>query len=63
MVRFQPKTKADMFLSQLFIMAYYAGVPEEPSALVHSISSNIQKISLLSTEHTAVLWCRFTTSH
>lgn len=31
-----------------FIMAYQAGIPEEPSVLVNQISSNIQKITLLS---------------
>ncbi len=33
---------------QLSIMAYQAGSLEEPSALVHNISSNIQKLTLLS---------------
>ncbi|XP_041661130.1 syntaxin-7 [Cheilinus undulatus] len=31
-------------------MAYQAGIPQEPSALVNSISSNIQKITLLTSE-------------
>uniref|UniRef100_A0A4W6ERI5 Syntaxin-7 n=1 Tax=Lates calcarifer TaxID=8187 RepID=A0A4W6ERI5_LATCA len=31
-------------------MAYQAGMPEEPSALVHNISSNIQKLTLLTSE-------------
>ncbi|XP_028461054.1 syntaxin-7 [Perca flavescens] len=31
-------------------MAYQAGSPEEPSALVHNISSNIQKLTLLTSE-------------
>uniref|UniRef100_UPI0037E81444 syntaxin-7 n=1 Tax=Semicossyphus pulcher TaxID=241346 RepID=UPI0037E81444 len=31
-------------------MAYQAGILQEPSALVHSISSNIQKITLLTSE-------------
>lgn len=31
-------------------MAYQAGIAEEPSALVHSISSNIQKLTLLTSE-------------
>ncbi|XP_034556018.1 syntaxin-7 [Notolabrus celidotus] len=31
-------------------MAYQAGTPQEPGALVHSISSNIQKITLLTSE-------------
>uniref|UniRef100_A0A3Q3QZE6 Syntaxin-7 n=1 Tax=Monopterus albus TaxID=43700 RepID=A0A3Q3QZE6_MONAL len=34
-------------------MAYQAGIPGEPNALVHNISSNIQKLTLLSnTVHT-----------
>lgn len=34
-------------------MAYQAGTPEEPRALVHNISTNIQKLTLLSNaEHT-----------
>ena len=33
-------------------MAYHAGTAEEPSALVHNISSNIQKLTLLSNTHT-----------
>ncbi|KAM3603541.1 uncharacterized protein V6R79_024326 [Siganus canaliculatus] len=31
-------------------MAYQAGIPEEPSVLVQSISSNIQKLTLLTSE-------------
>ncbi|XP_060908338.1 syntaxin-7 [Labrus mixtus] len=31
-------------------MAYQAGILQEPSALVHSISSNIQKLTLLTSE-------------
>lgn len=31
-------------------MAYQAGIPQEPGALVHSISSNIQKLTLLTSE-------------
>ncbi|XP_026197680.1 syntaxin-7 isoform X2 [Anabas testudineus] len=31
-------------------MAYQAGIPEEASALVHSISSNIQRLTLLTSE-------------
>ncbi|KAM8725540.1 syntaxin-7-like [Acanthopagrus schlegelii] len=31
-------------------MAYHAGTAEEPSALVHNISSNIQKLTLLTSE-------------
>ncbi|KAM9840560.1 syntaxin-7 [Aulostomus maculatus] len=31
-------------------MAYQAGIPEDPSALVHSISSNIQKLTLQTSE-------------
>ncbi|KAM9703913.1 syntaxin-7 isoform 2-T3 [Menidia menidia] len=31
-------------------MAYQAGIPEEPSALVQNISSNIQRITLLTSE-------------
>ncbi|XP_028997075.1 syntaxin-7-like isoform X2 [Betta splendens] len=31
-------------------MAYQTGFPEDPSALVHSISSNIQKLTLLTSE-------------
>nr|XP_046229453.1 syntaxin-7 [Scatophagus argus]XP_046229454.1 syntaxin-7 [Scatophagus argus] len=31
-------------------MAYHAGIQEEPSALVHNISSNIQKLTLLTSE-------------
>ncbi|XP_039873416.1 syntaxin-7-like isoform X2 [Simochromis diagramma] len=31
-------------------MAYQAGIPEEPSVLVNQISSNIQKITLLTSE-------------
>ncbi|XP_029352615.1 syntaxin-7 isoform X1 [Echeneis naucrates] len=31
-------------------MAYQAGIQEEPSALVHSISTNIQKLTLLTSE-------------
>ncbi|XP_051265285.1 syntaxin-7 [Dicentrarchus labrax] len=31
-------------------MAYHAGTPEDPSALVHNISSNIQKLTLLTSE-------------
>lgn len=38
--------------SQPSIMAYHAGIPEDPSALVHNISSNIQKLTLLSNTHT-----------
>ena len=39
--------------SQLFVMAYQAGTPEELTALVNDISTNIQKITLLSnTTHT-----------
>ncbi len=38
--------------SQLFIMAYHAGIQEEPSALVDSIGSNIQKLTLLSNSYT-----------
>lgn len=32
-------------------MAYQAGILNEPSALVQSISSNIQKLTLLSNTH------------
>ncbi|KAG7509208.1 Syntaxin-7 [Solea senegalensis] len=35
---------------KLFSMAYYAGIPEEPDALVQTISSNIQKLTLLNAE-------------
>ncbi|XP_036943089.1 syntaxin-7-like [Acanthopagrus latus] len=35
---------------KLSIMAYHAGTAEEPSALVHNISSNIQKLTLLTSE-------------
>ncbi|XP_008311047.1 syntaxin-7 [Cynoglossus semilaevis] len=31
-------------------MSYYPGVPEEPNALVYNISSNIQKLTQLTTE-------------
>ncbi|KAM9338811.1 syntaxin-7 [Symphorus nematophorus] len=31
-------------------MSYHAGIPEEPSALVHNISSNIQKLTLLTSD-------------
>lgn len=31
-------------------MAYQAGIPEEPSALVHNISTNIQKLTLLTSD-------------
>lgn len=31
-------------------MAYQAGIPQEPSALVNSISSNIQKLTLLTSD-------------
>ncbi|XP_015236133.1 syntaxin-7 [Cyprinodon tularosa] len=31
-------------------MAYYAGTPEDPNALVQNISSNIQRITLLTSE-------------
>ncbi|GAA6235159.1 syntaxin-7 [Lates japonicus] len=31
-------------------MAYQAGIPEDPSVLVHNISSNIQKLTLLTSE-------------
>nr|XP_020459480.1 syntaxin-7-like [Monopterus albus] len=31
-------------------MAYQAGIPGEPNALVHNISSNIQKLTLLTSE-------------
>ncbi|XP_053192571.1 syntaxin-7 [Scomber japonicus] len=31
-------------------MAYQAGIPEEPSVLVNNISSNIQRLTLLTTE-------------
>ncbi|KAM9355740.1 syntaxin-7 isoform 2-T3 [Pholidichthys leucotaenia] len=31
-------------------MAYHAGIPEDPSVLVNTISSNIQKITLLTNE-------------
>lgn len=34
--------------SQLSIMAYQAGSLEDPSALVNSISTNIQRLTLLS---------------
>lgn len=34
--------------SQLYTMAYQAGIQAEPSALVNNISSNIQKLTLLS---------------
>ncbi|XP_070705870.1 syntaxin-7 isoform X1 [Pempheris klunzingeri] len=32
------------------IMAYQAGIPQEPSALVHNISSNIQRLTVLTSE-------------
>ncbi|XP_070705871.1 syntaxin-7 isoform X2 [Pempheris klunzingeri] len=31
-------------------MAYQAGIPQEPSALVHNISSNIQRLTVLTSE-------------
>uniref|UniRef100_H3D054 Syntaxin-7 n=1 Tax=Tetraodon nigroviridis TaxID=99883 RepID=H3D054_TETNG len=32
------------------IMSYHAGIPEEPNALAHNISSSIQKLTLLTSE-------------
>ncbi|XP_068609800.1 syntaxin-7 [Brachionichthys hirsutus] len=47
-------------------MAYQAGIQEDPSALVHSISSNIQKLTLLTSElqrSVALLGTEQDTSH
>ncbi|KAK2856392.1 hypothetical protein Q5P01_005127 [Channa striata] len=35
---------------KLCIMAYVPGIPEEPNVLVHNISSNIQKLTLLTSD-------------
>lgn len=39
---------------QTSTMSYHAGSPEEPNVLVHNISSNIQRLTLLSKSHTAL---------
>lgn len=39
---------------QTSTMSYHAATPEEPNALVHNISSNIQRLTLLSKSHTAL---------
>uniref|UniRef100_A0A3P8RJM8 Syntaxin-7 n=1 Tax=Amphiprion percula TaxID=161767 RepID=A0A3P8RJM8_AMPPE len=43
-------TPCDAVCLAAFIMAYQAGIPEEPSVLVNSISTNIQKITRLTSE-------------
>ncbi|KAK5619955.1 Syntaxin-7 [Crenichthys baileyi] len=37
-------------LNKAVIMAYHAGIPEDPNVLVQNISSNIQRITLLTSE-------------
>lgn len=42
-------------VSAAFAMAYHAGIPEDPNVLVQNISSNIQRITVLSNADTLSL--------